>query len=177
MRPLLPAALVAALLTLTACSSEEPAPSDAATRAGDVAWSPCDGLTAESVSDLVGEEVTQQTGTAQQQRCTFTPVAESGAAYDVNYQPFDGGLNEALESMGAAGTQLRAVEVPDADAARIAVRERRSGVIVSGFVQTGGLVQSVNAVQLKPYDRRAVVAGTTALLGELAAQAPDEKRG
>jgi threonine dehydratase len=39
-------------------------------------------------------------------------------------------------------------------------------------VQTDGLVQSVNAVQVRPYDERAVVAGTRVLLGELARQAP-----
>jgi hypothetical protein len=45
-------------------------------------------------------------------------------------------------------------------------------VLVSGFVQTEGLVQSVNAVQLRPYDERAVVSGTRRLLAALAAHAP-----
>lgn len=61
------------------------------------------------------------------------------------------------------------------DAARIAVRERRSGVLVTGFVQTEGLVQNVNAVHLEPYDRRALVTlvtSTTALLAALARTAP-----
>jgi len=38
---------------------------------------------------------------------------------------------------------------------------------------SGFIVQRVSAVQLAPYDEDAVVAATTALLGELARKAPD----
>jgi hypothetical protein len=91
----------------------------------------------------------------------------------VSYLYFDGGLDAALGSMGAVARQLRPVSVPGADAARVAVRERRSGVLVTGFVQTQGLVQSVNAVDLAPYDRDRAVASTTRLLAVLARHAPD----
>jgi hypothetical protein len=137
-----------------------------------VAWSPCDGLTAARVSRLLGEPVREHDGTASQPQCTFVPQERGGAAYQVSYLWFDGGLDAALRSTGRLGSQLRPVRVPGADAARLAVARRASGVLTTGFVQTDGLVQSVNAVQVRPYDERAVVAGTRALLGELARQAP-----
>jgi hypothetical protein len=137
-----------------------------------VAWSPCDGLTAARVSRLLGEPVREHDGTASQPQCTFVPQERGGAAYQVSYLWFDGGLDAALGSMGRLGSQLRPVQVPGADAARIAVARKNSGVLTTGFVQTDGLVQSVNAVQVRPYDEQAVVAGTLALLGELARKAP-----
>ncbi len=66
------------------------------------------------------------------------------------------------------------MSVPGADAARIVVRERESGILVTGFVQTDGLVQSVNAVQLAPYDKDAIVTSATDLLAALAREAPQE---
>ncbi len=173
-------ATVLALAALAGCSSDAetgaadpsdpagPAVSDAAA----VAWSPCDGLSASQVTRLAGARMTEQTGTGDAPRCTFTPVAEGGPAFDVSYLWFDGGLDAALDSMGAVGSQLRPVEVPGADAARLAVRARASGVLVTGFVQTAGLVQSVNAAQLKPYDERQVVAATRRLLAALVTGAP-----
>ncbi|GAA1159069.1 DUF3558 family protein [Nocardioides aquiterrae] len=169
------AAAVAAAVLLAGCSSSSDGPPSAAeSKAPDVAWNPCDGLTAAGVSRIAGEPVTMQTGTVDQPRCTFVPKRTGGPAYDVSYLFFDGGLDTALDSMGAAGSQLRPVTVPGADAARIAVRERRTGILVTGFVQTQGVVQSVNAVHLKPYDRDAFVTSTTDLLAALARSAPTE---
>ncbi|MCB0895631.1 MAG: DUF3558 family protein [Nocardioides sp.] len=186
------AALVAAALLLAGCAgsdtgsdtgsgtgsgtgSDSERAGAAKSQAADVAWSPCDGLTAVEVSRLAGARVSEQTGTTDQPRCTFTPVGEGGPAYDVSYLWFDGGLDAALDSMGAIAQQLRPVEVPGADAARVAVKPRTSGILVTGFVQTGGLVQSVNAAQLAPYDEQRLVSSTTALLGALAAAAPPEE--
>jgi hypothetical protein len=174
MRQVLGAATAAALVALSGCSSEEPSTSGPeASDAAAVGWSPCDGLTAASVSELVGQPVEEVDGSADQPRCTFTPTRDGGTAYDLSYLWFDGGLDAALTAMGAAGSQLEPVEVPGADAGRIVVDARgEDGLLVTGFVQTDGLVQSVNAVELAPYDEEAVVAGTQALLGELVAQAP-----
>ena len=169
MRALALSGLALASLLLTACSGSESAPPD---DVADVGWSPCDGLTAERVSEIAGEPMEEQTGTTDQPRCTFTPTTEGGAAYDVNFLLFDGGLDAALDAMGAVSSQLHPVTVPGADSARIAVRERKSGIAVTGFVQVGGLVQSVNAAHLAPYDRDALVASTTDLLAELVRQAP-----
>jgi hypothetical protein len=166
-------AFAAAALLAGCSSSPDGAPSaEEESKAANVAWSPCDGLTAAGVSRIAGERVTMQTGTLGQPRCTFVPVAKGGPAYDVSYLWFDGGLDQALDSLGAAGSQLRPVRVPGADAARIAVRERQTGILVTGYVQTRGLVQSVNAVHLKPYDRAAFVTSATDLLAALARAAP-----
>ena len=174
----LAAGLAALTVALAGCSDDSPrAPSAAESAAANVAWSPCDDLTPETVSGLVGEPVAEQTGTLTQPQCTFTPARKGGAAYDINYLWFPGGLDEAVDAMGAQGAQLEPVDIEGAESARIAVRTQRSGVLVSGYVQTAGLVQSVNAVQVKPYDEAAVVAGATALLAELAAQAPGSPRG
>ncbi|MFC7495352.1 MULTISPECIES: DUF3558 family protein [unclassified Nocardioides] len=167
------AAIAAALLVLAGCSSDDSdAPSAAESAAANVAWSPCDDLSVETVGRLVGEPVTERTGSLTQPQCTFVPEHKGGAAYDISYLWFAGGLEEALDTLGAAGTQLEPVEVEGAEAARMVVRPQRTGVLVTGFVQTDGLVQSVNAVQVKPYDEDAVVAGAKALMAELAANAP-----
>jgi hypothetical protein len=168
--------LVAVVAVLTGCSSDGSDPSSASSPdASDivgVAWSPCDDLTAASVSRLVGAAVKEDGGTPDAPRCTFTPGRPGGAAYDVSYLWFDGGLDAALDKMGATGAQLKKVDVAGAEAARLVVRAEKDGVLVTGFVQTDGLVQSVNAAQVAPYDEDQVVAGTKALLAELAERAP-----
>jgi hypothetical protein len=179
MRTLLLVAALAATTSLAACSSggSEPSTAPDASDIAGVAWSPCDDLTAAAVGRLVGAAVKEDDGTAAAPRCTFTPVRTGGAAYDVSYLWFDGGLDAALDAMGATGAQLKKVDVEGADAARLVVSAKKGGVLVTGFVQTDGLVQSVNAAQLAPYDEAQVVDGTKALLGELAEQAPTSPSG
>lgn len=177
MRALSIATVAVAVVAVAGCSSEEPEPSAIPSEVAKVAWSPCDTLPADTVSRLVGERVDQNTGTLEAPGCKFTPRQRGGAVYDVNYLWFDGGLDAALDAMGAAGAQLRPIEIDGADSARLVVRTQKSGVLVTGFVQTPGLVQSVNAVQLKPYDERRVVRGTKALLAELASGAPGPSSG
>lgn len=177
MRGLVVAAVAAvAAGVLTGCSaSEEPEPTAAdASAAAGVGWSPCDELTARTVGDLAGERVRESNGSAESPRCVFLPVQEGGPAYDVSYLFFDGGLDTALDAMGTVATQLEPIDVPGADAARLAVKERKDGILVTGFVQTDGLVQSVNAVDLAPHDRDRLVTSTTDLLAELAGHAPRE---
>ncbi|MDF1604290.1 DUF3558 family protein [Nocardioides sp. YIM 152315] len=174
------AVLVAAGLALAGCSSDDApseATSEAESAAANVGWSPCDDLTAATVGRLVGARVAERTGSVTEPRCTFVPKRDGGAAYDISYLWFAGGLDEALDAMGAAGAQLEPVDVDGADAARMVVRTQRSGMLVTGFVQTEGLVQSVNAVQVKPYDEDAVVAGARALMAELADGAPSSPSG
>jgi hypothetical protein len=181
MRPLILVAALTAATVLAGCSSDGSDPSsasspDASDIAG-VAWSPCDDLTAASASRLVGAAVKEDNGTAAAPRCTFTPVRKGGAAYDLSYLWFDGGLDAALDAMGATGAQLKKVDVEGAGAARLVVSAKKAGVLVTGFVQTAGLVQSVNAAQLAPYDEEQVVDGTKALLAELAKRAPTSPSG
>jgi hypothetical protein len=181
MRTLLLVAALATSTVLAGCSSDGSDPSsDPSPHTSDiagVAWSPCDGLTAASVSRLVDAPVQEDTGTTDAPRCTFTPARPGGAAYDVSYLMFDGGLDAALDTMGATGAQLEKVDIQGADAARLVVRGEKDGVLVTGFVQTDGLVQSVNAVQVAPYDEAQVVAGTKALLAGLAKRAPTSPSG
>jgi hypothetical protein len=181
MRALVLVTALTAATALAGCSSDGSDPSsasspDASDIAG-VAWSPCDDLTAASATRLVGAAVQEDNGTPDAPRCTFTPARTGGAAYDVSYLWFDGGLDAALDAMGATGAQLKKVDVAGADAARLVVSSKKSGVLVTGFVQTDGLVQSVNAVQIAPYDEEQVVDGTKALLGELAKHAPASPSG
>lgn len=173
MRAVLCAAVsVAALATACSSDAEDPPSDPAVTQAAGVAWSPCDGLSARQVTRLAGEEMTEQTGTADEPRCTFTPVAEGGPAFDVSYLWFDGSLDEAWETMDDVQGRVSDIEVPGADAARLVVHARPRAVLVTGFVQTRGLVQSVNAAQLKPYDEQRVVSATRGLLAALVQAAP-----
>ena len=181
MRATVVAIAAAGLLGLSACSSDgTPSSAHGTADPSDlmaVGWSPCDDLTAASVSRLVGAVVQEDNGTVGAPRCTFTPKRAGGAAYDVSYLWFDGGLDAALDSMGATGAQLEPVDVAGAEAARLVVSADESGVLVTGFVQTDGLVQSVNAAQVAPYDEKQVAAGTKALLAELAKHAPTSPKG
>ena len=173
MRALVLAVAAAAGLTgcLSGCSATDDPKPTAADLAG-VGWSPCDDLTAQQVGEIAGQPLTEENGTEESPRCSFLPKEKGGPAYDVSYLFFDGGLDTALDAMGTVGEQLESVDVPGAEAARIAVRERNGGILVTGFVQTDGLVQSVNAVQLKGYDRDAMVESTTGLMALLAGNAP-----
>lgn len=168
-----------AVLALAGCSDEpqdDPSTATSTADPSDVAalgWSPCDGVSAPQVSRFAGQRMTEQNGTADQPRCTFSPVEKGGPAYDVSYLWFDGGLDAALDSMGATGAQLEQVKVSGADAARLVVTPKKSVVLVTGFVQTQGLVQSVNAAQIAPYDEQALAASTKRLLAALARAAPD----
>ena len=186
MRRVLPAGALLATALLAGCSSGGSGgsggpggPGDAhdlgaaASDAADVGWSPCDGLDAAQVSRFAGQRMAEQTGTADQPRCAFTPLADGGPAFDVNYLFFDGALDEAWRTMGPVQGRVSRIAVPGADAARLVVNARRSAVLVTGFVQGGGLVQSVNAVQLRPYDEQQVVSATRRLLAALVRVAPE----
>jgi Protein of unknown function (DUF3558) len=171
------AAALAATALLSGCASGDSSSSDPTpTPTGspqEVAWSPCDGVTAAEVGRYAGEPMTEQTGTADQPRCAFTPVKKGGAAFDVNYLWFDGGLDQAWQSMGKVAGRVTDIHVAGADAGRLVVHAGRPAVLVTGFVQVGGLVQSVNAVQLRPYDEQSVVGATRRLLAQLVRHAPD----
>jgi hypothetical protein len=176
MRALVAAATAAALLGVAGCSgggSDDPDSADIAA----LSWSPCDDLTAAAVGDLVGSPVKEHDGTETAPRCTFTPVEKGAPAYDVSYLWFDGGLDDALTAMGATGTQLEPIDIPGATAARMVVRPQKTGVVATAFVETDGLVQSVNAAQITPYDEDLVVSGTKALLTALVENAPTPPKG
>ena len=101
-------------------------------------------------------------------------MGEGGPAYDVSYLWFDGGLDAALDSMGAIAQQLRPVEVPGADAARVAVKPRTSGIPRHRLRPDRRPRAERERRPARPYDEQRLVSSTTALLGALAAAAPPE---
>jgi hypothetical protein len=164
------------LLALGACSStdaESPSPDDpghataadpssAASALTDAAtWNPCADLSAGPVGRALGARVTKATGTADTPRCAFLPAVEGGPTLNVTYTWFDGGFERAWRSMGELDGTVREV-----------VSTRKQAVLVTGFVQTGDLIETVNAAALAPYDRAAVTAATTNVMATLVEHAP-----
>ncbi|MBC9732552.1 DUF3558 family protein [Nocardioides marmotae] len=137
-------------------------------------WNPCDDLTAAEVGRLLGEEVREEVGEPGAMRCTFVPVAEGGATIDVNYLWFDGSFAEAWDSIGAdVAGKVRDVDVPTAEAARTVEQVTDDAAVVTGFVQTGGLIESVNAIVLDPAERDRLVRATRGMLRLLSERAPE----
>lgn len=178
--------LLAALLPLAACGggddstgTSSPAGSGSLSSGGSTsggvskaAWNPCRDLRADRVGAALDAEVTVDTGTSAAPRCAFLPVEEGGPTLNVTYLWFDGGLDEAFSSMGRLDGEVTSPRVPGADAARLVVNTNRKATLVTGFVQTGGLIETVNAVQLAPSRPRAVVRATRAVMSTLAQHAP-----
>lgn len=169
----------ALLLTLGACGSPDPASDPTAPDAGAdatastaPAWNPCGAVDPASVGAALGADVTRETGTADNPRCAFLPKLNGGPTLNVTYLWFDGGFERAWRSMGTLDGTVTDVHVPGADAARIVVRASRQAVLVTGFVKTGRLIETVNAIGLAPYDRAAVVGATRDVLAVLSRHAP-----
>lgn len=175
MKPLL--AALALLLPLAACSSgggSDAAPSSAPTASTSpaAAWNPCVDLSAARVGRLLGARVTKETGTADAMRCAFLPVEKGGPTLNVTYLAFDGDFDRAFRAMGTIEGTVSDVRVPGAKAARLVVHTTRGAAGVTGFVQVGSLIETVNALQLAPYDARAVVRATRDVMATLVAHAP-----
>ena len=66
-------------------------------------------------------------------------MAEGGAAFDVNYLWFDGGLDRAWRSMGTARVRPTRIDVAGADAARLVVQAgRQAGARVPASSRPAG---------------------------------------
>jgi hypothetical protein len=168
------------LLGLGACSSadvaghgDEPDPSAAASALADAGtWNPCADLAAGPVGRALGGRVSKETGTVDTPRCAFLPEAEGGPTLNVTYTWFDGGFERAWRSMGELDGAVRDLDLRGADHARLVVSAREKAVLVTGFVQTGDLIETVNAAALAPYDRASVTAATTEVMATLVRHAP-----
>ena len=136
------------------------------------AWNPCGDLSARQVGAALGARVTVDTGSTDAPRCAFLPAAKNGPTLNVTYLWFDGGFEQAFASMGRLDGRVSRPAVPGADAARLVVNTNRQATLVTGFVRTGRLVETVNAVQLTPSDPRAVVRATRRVMATLVAHAP-----
>lgn len=169
------AALAVGLL-LAGCSdpgTPQTQPSPSATEAP---WNPCDGLVASQVAATLGVEMTMETGPAAEPVCRLTPADEGGPAVDANYMLFPDGLAAAFESMtGLDPDDVREVAVQGADDARIVVDFTAEELLVSGFVQNGDLIQTVDVVDPQPYDRARNVRAVRLILGELSDHAPEAR--
>ena len=138
-------------------------------------WNPCDALDPTQVAALFGSAFDQRTGTPAEPRCTFTPTDEGGTVLDINYQLYDGTLQDIVDQLGDPGdtSELLEPNVPGASGARIVVDSADDALAVTGLVRNGRLVQVVNALDLTPYDKDVTVDGVEALLAALAARAAD----
>ena len=93
---------------------------------------------------------------------------------DANYLLFPEGLDAAWETMGRPETAtVTTPNVRGADDTRLVVDADAQQLYVSGFVQNGDLIQTVDAVDPKPFDRRQVVDAVTWALGELSDHAQE----
>lgn len=161
-------------LLAAGCGDEDDGPPPAAPTPTEALWNPCDGLDPRSLGKQLGAEVTEQHGTPTAPDCRFPPRAQGDPVLDANYMLFPAGLDEAFETMGRSRTAtVTAPRVRGADDARLVVEVDHRQLYVSGFVQNGDLIQTVNAVDPQPFDRRRLVRAVTWVLGELAAHARD----
>lgn len=179
--------LVVPLLLLTGCSGGgaddegDPAgasPHGGATTPAATSWNPCDDVEPEEVGELLGSAVTEEDGEPGAMRCTYLPVEEGGPTLDVNYLWFDGSFADAWETIGGDITgRVSDLDLPTADAARTVVQVTDDAVVVTGFVQTGGLIESVNAIVLDPGQRATLLRATRGLLRLLSERAPERAAG
>lgn len=167
---------LALLLPLAACSASDPQPAAApsATPSSPApVWNPCADLAAAPVGRALGADVTRETGTVDTPRCAFLPVAKGGPTLNVTYVWYAGSFEKAWAGMGKIDGTVTDVDIAGADNARLVVNARRKAVVVTGFVKTGNLIETVNAIWLAPYDRAALVDATTGVLATLSRHAPD----
>ena len=136
-------------------------------------FNPCDGLDAAKVSRALGSAVRVEKGSADTPRCALLPAEEGDPTVEVNYSWFPGGLEAAWRTMGIEGERVRTPRIAGADDARVVVNRTDDAYAVSGFVQNGDLIQTVNALALAPYDAAKVDAAVAEVLTELSAAAPE----
>jgi hypothetical protein len=170
------AALALALLLLpllAACGDDDDSgPPPEAPEQTEALWNPCDALDAAGVGERFGARMTEEDGTPTSPSCTFTPATRLDPVLDANYQLFPEGLDAAWKTMGHSETAIvTSPKVSGADDTRLVVEADQGQLFVSGFVQNGDLIQTVDAIDPAPFDRRRMVRAVTWVLGELAARA------
>lgn len=169
---LVPALTVAALAaTLTACGGSSPSAQPSATP-GLPAVQPCAALDAAAISRTLGETVRVDTGTTDSPVCFLRPSDPNGAAFDMNYQWFYvHGLDAYFRTAKLPAGKLSDVKIPGADAGKLIVNSGKKAYQITGYVQNGALVQSVNGVGATK-DAARILAATKLILTQLSAGAP-----
>ena len=183
------AALVVLLLGslgLSGCSGNSadealgPKPSLPATPT-EALWNPCTALSLDRVETLLDSSLSRNAGTPEEPICQFTPTVEGGPAVTVNYQLFNGTMEQLIASFGVISnapgsndrTEVEKVNEPRSDGARLVLLVQDDTLAITGFVKNGALVQLVNLVQPAPYDREVLRAGVAKMIGNLAARADE----
>lgn len=166
-------AAVAAALVLAGCGGDDDPASLPTSTPTEPLWNPCDALEVAEVGAWFDARFTQDSGTPTAPVCTFSPEVEGGPAVDANYMLFPEGLDAVFETMTLDPEDVREVRVPGADAARVVVDFDDRQLFVSGFVQNGDLIQTVDVVDPRPYDETRVVRAVRSILAEFSAAAPD----
>ncbi|MCA1981790.1 DUF3558 family protein [Nocardioides nematodiphilus] len=166
-----------------ATSDPTPAPASASTPATSSAsssasptgkpFNPCDGLDVAAISQALGSPLKLATGTAAEPRCALLPKKHGDPTFELSYLWFDGGLDAAWQAITdkPAGA-VTEPQIKGADATKLIVQRKKSGYLVSAFMQNGDLIQSLNGAALPPYDASAMQRATTAILTQLSAAAP-----
>lgn len=169
------AAVLVAPLLLAGCGGEDDGPPPPAPSPTEALWNPCDGLAAGPLGKRLGADYTEEDGSATQPRCSFTPAEEGDPAVNANYLLFPQGLDAAWDTMGASHTAtVTEPRVRGAEATRLVVEAQPDQLYVTGFVQNGDLIQTVDVVDPVPYDRRRIERAVTWTLGRLSAHADAE---
>jgi len=154
-------------LLASGCGGDD-GPPPAAPSPTEALWNPCDALDAQGIERAFGGPVTEENGTPTSPVCSFAPRSEGDPVVDANYLLFPDGLEAAWDTMGRSETAaVTTPKVRGADDTRLVVDSDEDRLYVSGFVQNGDLIQTVDAVDPKPYDRARLVRAVTWALGEM----------
>lgn len=168
----LAALLLVATGSLAACGGSGDPKADPSASPSWPAFDPCDGLAAAPVAKALGHGLTIDRGTTSAARCSLLPTERGGPTYSLNYLWFTGGLDAAFATMKIPAGSVTTPHIAGADAARLIVQRTPKAYAVSGFVQNGDLIQSVNGLALKPYDAAKTRRAALVLLREMSANAP-----
>jgi len=164
--------LVLTLPLLAAGCGDDDGPPPAAPTPTEALWNPCDALDARSVGRKFGGAVDEESGTPTAPLCSFTPRVEGDPVVDAGYRVFSAGLDDAWRTMGRSKTAtVTRPRVPGADSTRLVVDSDDHQLFVTGFVQNGDLIQTVDAVDPRPFDQARVTRAVVWALGELSAHA------
>lgn len=137
-------------------------------------WNPCDALDAQVIGKAMGATYSVQSGTPSAPECRLTPTNVGDAALTANYQLFSAGLDAAWETMGDfEDAKVAEPPVSGADASRLVVQVDHNQLYISGFVQNGDLIQSVNVVDPAPFPKDRVRRATKEVMAALSLHAAD----